>query len=243
MKQDKQELYNKIIKNISHSIIHVLSENTENFNIADYKEDDEDTVNSEIINNITIKKFKSLMEEQDAFEKTNPSVNSISMANVFIKKIKSILAPLTYEQNHESILQFLEKTHVWRNFTLTTTFSIKSNLVQDNVINKYTEISFECYQEDACDFIFTDDIKELAKMIEFCAIYKNPLTCTIFINRYDIYKIFKYTIKTPDVGCDAMYISPLKEKSLSPYINTTLELFEKICSIYQEFVEFILEKI
>ena len=247
MKKNNQILYNKIMDNISYSIKDILSENIENFDVTDYQENIEDIVNHNDIRNIVIKTPKNLEEEMDFFEKLEPSPESLKIIKSFIRKIQKILSPLKDKRNLKKVLPYFDKILEGDDFYLTADFMVISNFVQDYVADAYMYpdepyIQFEQDLFNKNNFTFKSGIKDLAKMIEFCDLYKNPLNASIYIRGSRLYNAFKPTIKTKGASSDPQYIWPLNNIYLQPYTNTTEVLFEHICSIYKEFVEFILNE-
>lgn len=234
--------------NTSYLIKAILSENIENFDIADYQENIEDIVNHNDIKNIVIKTPKNLKEEMDFFEEFEPSPEYLKIIKSFIRKIQKILNPLKNKRNLKKVLPYFDKILEGDDFYLTVDFMIVSNVAQYCIADAYTYpyelyIQFEQDPFNKNKFTFKSNIKDLAKMIEYCDLYKNPLNASIYIRGSRLYKAFKPTIKTKGASSDPQYIWPLDNIYLRPYTNTIEILFEHICSIYKEFVEFILNEI
>lgn len=243
MGRNNKVLYKKIMNNISQSIKKILLENRDNFDITDYEDTENDIVDYGDIKRLLIKKPKNLEEEFKLFRAIVPSQESISITDKFVKKLKNILNPLENKNIRNDILNYFNENLQGYNFEIIVEFSIESNFIQENVVYKYTDISFVYNFNDLDNFVFKCNIDILAQMIEFCYLYKNPINACIYINGYIMHKKFRKKIMAQNIYSDPMYIYPLGQGPLPKYSNNVYILFENIFNIYQEFVDFILEEI
>ena len=118
-------------------------------------------------------------------------------------------------------------------------------LIISNYENEHLEASFEYafmdfdYDiENEC-FNLDIDIEKLAKMIEFCSIYKNRLTFH-FTGHDDYYHEFQCFLKIPDIQTSDIFIFPFKnDYNARKFVNQTNKLFNRINCICNEFVVFV----
>ena len=125
--------------NISREIKHILNEDIQRFNVGDYKEEDDDLVDSDTIELIN-KKPKSLDEEEEFFEKTNASKKSLGLAKKFAKRIENCLNPLMSLKLSKKCLNYNAG-----NFYLYGSFLIISNFEEEHIEEsfEYAQIKFD----------------------------------------------------------------------------------------------------
>lgn len=241
MNQANKQLYEKIISNISMQVKRSLDENIQKFDVTDYEENDNDIINQDTIDSILNKRPKSLAQEEQFFLKTEPSKESKQIAKNFVTRIRNCLKPLMKIELSEECLDTNKYC-----FDLNVRFVIVSNYETQFIGEsfEYTNIKFE-YNTDRRCFILKANINKLAKMIEFCAKYKNKLDGSFF-GIEDYFDEFQYYIQTsnvliPDILIEMEFIHPNGGNVCSgdKFLNITDITFDKIALIYKEFAEFV----
>lgn len=237
MRRSNKILYEQIIKNISKNIKKILNEDIQNFDVADYEEDDIDIIDHDTIESV-IKKPKSSEEEEEFFEKTNPSKESLDLAEKFTKRIENCLNPLMPLKLSKKCLNYNDG-----DFYLHGSFLIISNFEKEHIEEsfEYAQINF-AYNFRMDQFELTTDIEELAKMIEFCSLYKNRLSFhfTGHENYYQEFQSYINKQKIKRVATEDIFIFPSTgDYSATKFVNQTNKIFKKIELICEKFVSFV----
>lgn len=234
---NNKKLYNQIMFNISREIKHILNEDIQRFNVDDYEEDDSDLIDSDTIELIN-KKPKSLEEEEEFFIKTKVSEESLDLAKKFAKRIENCLNPLMPLKLSEKCLNYNDG-----DFYLYGSFLIISNFEEEHIEEsfEYAQIDF-AYNFKMDQFELTIDIEKLAKMIEFCSLYKNRLSFhfTGHKNYYEEFQIYIKRQKIKGVFTQDIFIFPsIGDYDAPKFVNQTNKIFKKIELICEKFVLFV----
>lgn len=235
-------LYEKIMYNISREVKRALNEDVQNFDVADYQENEVDIIDQDTIQNITFTKLGNKQNEEQAFKKIVPSEKSLKMAKAFENKIKKCLMPLMPLKLSKECLKYNNDS-----FYLYGEFTIISNY-EEGFIDAayiYAYINFN-YNINKNQFELNINTKELAEMIEFCDIYKNRLSFQFTGHDHYYYK-FGANIKTPGIIIEDIFIflnaindyNIYDVKKPKKFVNQTNKILNKILRVYNEFVEFV----
>lgn len=228
-------LYKKIIYSISKEIKRILNEDIQNFNIADYQEDS-DIFDHETVANIT--KPKDIEEEEEFFKMTEPSENSLQLAKQMKNKIESIFRPLSEIIIPDKCLEANHYLFYLKGYFFAVSSTFKNNIIGNSWNCAVIDFNYEiAYNE----FILVMDVDNLAKLIEFCNIYNNYIDFC-FKGYEDYYNQFQFYVQdklhfTTEVENEFIYAG--NGYISDNEINYMDNIFEKICDIFKEFVNFI----
>lgn len=236
MKTSNKTLYNKLINNISKEVKRILNEDIQDFNVVDYQDDNQNLIDHDSIDATLIRKPKNIDEENRFFEKIEPSETALEKAEKMVKKMEIIFNPLKKIKISEKCLYH----NKWI-FYLKGYFFIISNF-KDKEVDQSWDCSVINFSYDISNdkFEFVMNSYNLAKLIEFCNLYKNPVDF-YFKGYEDYFNVFQTHLQNTlkSIEIDNEYIFVGDGFSSEKFINCIDKVFEKTCFIFEEFVRFV----
>lgn len=235
MKNNKA-IYEKIMRNISVEIKRILNEDIQSFDVTDYQEDN--YIDHQTTRDII--KPKDMDEENEFFEKTEPSGDSIKRAKLLENKIQQIFQPLLEVKIPWKCLDVNHHIFYLKGYFFAVSSTFKDKIISDTWDSAVINFNYDISNDE---FSLTMDTENLAKLIEFCDLYNNYIDF-YFRGYEDYYNAFQFYVQdtlhfTTEVENEFIYTGNGYVPEYGINMNNIDNIFKKLCNIFKEFVDFI----
>ena len=245
MKSQNKAIYEQIMRRASKEIMRILNEDIQRFDTGNYQDNTEDILDHDTIDSVIYKKPENEKEEEYAFEKINVSSESLKFAEKIKNKLETIIKPLMNVKISKECLKYNDKHggapfifYLRGGFMIGSKF--KDDWEYDHIENTHWYATIDLYYDIKSDqFKLEFDEKRLAKIIEFCIIYKYSLFFE-FTGHEDYYECFQNYVEEKNIAEQSEIFILITDLTYRQLAKKSINyIFNKVNKVYAAFVEFV----